>query len=305
MGLEDMVKQSLLQRQKRRDKRLHEEVIEVGRGRGGKKFKVYREEGYKTFYAKNFVEVFPPNISITPLGSSTFFDDKLGCLKRFLMSHVGQRWDTVFSKLNSVLDTRSLQGLHIVGHIWDFVERNVEMINGKVVCKGHNRTAEWREKFPNKYVYYFYVHPETGILCRWQTPEKQVYPKKARYTKAKEKLKYQLRREQKTDKTPPKVVEKGQNTEGGKKSKALTFYSADYDDDFKKALDDDFFGLYILDYEAVRNQKPKTSEERFRLLFFGYLGSHELHELHELFFYFRRFLNLNNRLLVIDNQRFI
>ena len=124
MGLEDMVKPSLLQRQKRRDKRLHEEVIEVGRGRGGKKFKVYREEGYKTFYAKNFVEAFPPNISITPLGSSTFFDDKLGCLKRFLMSHVGQNWDIVFSKLNNVLDGRSLQGLHIIGHIWDFVERN-------------------------------------------------------------------------------------------------------------------------------------------------------------------------------------
>ena len=184
MGLEDMVKPSLLQRQKRRDKRLHEEVIEVGRGRGGKKFKVYREEGYKTFYAKNFVEAFPPNISITPLGSSTFFDDKLGCLKRFLMSHVGQRWDTVFSKLNSVLDTRSLQGQHIVDHLWDFVERDVEIVNGKITCKGRNRTFEWRETRPNKYPYYFYVHPETGILCRFFPPKKEICPKKARYKKA-------------------------------------------------------------------------------------------------------------------------
>ena len=274
MGLEDMVKPSLLQRQKRRDKRLHEEVIEVGRYHGGHKNKDFREEGYKMFYKKHFTESFPPNISIAPLGRSTYFDDNLGCLKKYLMSHVGQKWDNVFSRLNSVLDGQSLQGLHIIGHIWDFVERDVEMVNGKVVCKGLNRTAGWRDKFPNKYVYSFYVHPETGILCRWYPPKKEVYPKKARYKKAKEKLKYQLRREQKTDKTPPKVVEKKRSviarneaTEGGKKSKAPTFYSADYDDDFKKALDDDFFGLYVLDYEAVRNQKPKTSEERFRLLF--------------------------------------
>ena len=266
MGLEDMVKPSLLQRQKRRDKRLHEEVIEVGRYHGGHKNKDFREEGYKMFYKKHFAESFPPNISIAPLGRSTYFDDNLGCLKKYLMSHVGQKWDNVFSKLNSTLDGQSLQGLHIIGHIWDFVKRDVEMVNGKVVRKAYVRRLWHKEDCPNHYSY-FYVHPETGILSRWCPPKKEVYPKKARYKKVKEKLKYQLRREQKTDKTPPKIIEKEQNTEGGKKTKALTFYSADFDDDFKKALEDEFLGLNTLSWEARKNQKPKTSEERFRLLF--------------------------------------
>lgn len=265
MDIVDYIKPSLLQKQKRRDKRLHEEVIEVGRYRGGKKDKILREKGYKKFYETNFVDSFPKNIRIAPLGEMTYFDDKLGCLKKFLMSNVGKRWDDVFSKLNSVLDVRSLQGMHIVGHIWDFVERDVEMVDGKVVQKRHH--FYWKDNCSNWWQYKFYIHPETGLLCRWCPPKKVACPKKARYKKEKEKLKWQMRREQKTDKTPPKVVESPLNTEGERKQKSVRFYSADFDDDFKKVLEQELLEQYILE----DNQKPKTSEERFRLLFYSKL----------------------------------
>ena len=112
-----MVKPSLLQRQKRRDKRMDEEVIEVGRYQGGKKGKILRERGYKSFYEKNFPDSYPVNVSITPRGRMTHFDDNLGLLKKYLMTHVGQKWDDVFAELNAKLDSRSVQGQHIIGQI--------------------------------------------------------------------------------------------------------------------------------------------------------------------------------------------
>jgi hypothetical protein len=49
--------------------------------------------------------------------------DKLGPLKRWLRSHVGEPWNDVNSKLRTKFDFRSITGLHIVGHAFDYVDR--------------------------------------------------------------------------------------------------------------------------------------------------------------------------------------
>jgi hypothetical protein len=278
MGLEELIKPSRLQKQKRRDKRLHEEVIEVGRYNGGKKGKAWREQGYQKFYEKNFPDSYPTNVRIAPKGRSTYFDDKLGLLKKFLMSHVGQKWDKVFSELNAVLDNRSLQGMHIIGHIWDFVEHDVEIRDGKVVRKIEARY--WRRQFEDcRYQNYFFVHPETGILTRWCAPHRQKPAKKARFKKEKEKQKWQKRAETKTDKTPPRAVSKRPNTvqrassegadktplrEEGNTRYKQPFFSAQYDADFENYWFDEWLKA---EEQAAKTTKPKLDKE-LRLIFF-------------------------------------
>ncbi len=86
------------------------------------------------------------------------FSDRLGPLKRFLRSRVGQHWDKVYSELSQSLDKRSLTGLHIWDHVWIEVERDCVIENGKVFRKeahfGRRREIKG-----------LYIHPKTGVLC--------------------------------------------------------------------------------------------------------------------------------------------
>jgi hypothetical protein len=77
-----------------------------------------------------------------------------------LESHVGEYWDDVYSKLCQILDTTTLSGQHIVSHVWQYVERNVELINGFP----YRKSGSYRYPLGNLYNR-LYVHPETGILC--------------------------------------------------------------------------------------------------------------------------------------------
>lgn len=88
--------------------------------------------------------------------------DHLGPLRRLLRSKVGQRWDDIYSELCQRLDTNTVTGQHVLDHVWDYVERNVVLIDGVPYRKcnrryGQNQLGCWRDEF--------YVHPDTGILC--------------------------------------------------------------------------------------------------------------------------------------------
>ena len=99
---------------------------------------------------------------IKPRQKSKYFSDHLGPLRRWLRSHVGQPWDAVYSKLCQQLDTSTLAGQHVLSHVWDYVERHVEIIDGVLYEK-----PEWGQFRPleSHYRDRFYVHPETGLLC--------------------------------------------------------------------------------------------------------------------------------------------
>jgi hypothetical protein len=97
---------------------------------------------------------------IKPRNKTKWFSDCLGPLYRWLESHVGQHWDDVYSKLSQILDTTTLSGRHIVSHVWQYVERNVELIDGVPYRKSSSYLyplGRWYKRL--------YVHPETGILC--------------------------------------------------------------------------------------------------------------------------------------------
>ncbi len=104
-----------------------------------------------------------------------YLSDHLGPLRRYLRSKIGQPWDQVYSELHQNLDKSSVTGLHIISHLWDYVERHVELIDGIPYRKAGTTWGGFRPL--DGYRDEFYVHPETGILCaveqisRRQKPE--------------------------------------------------------------------------------------------------------------------------------------
>ena len=98
---------------------------------------------------------------ITPTGDYNWKEltDVLSPLHGYLRKNVGRPWDDVYSELCEGLDRRSVSGLHVFTHLWQFVDKHTVMCNdGKV--------RAWASfggylSLPDDY----YVHPYTGILC--------------------------------------------------------------------------------------------------------------------------------------------
>lgn len=173
-------KPSRLRRQKRRDKRLHEEVIECRRRGGGDTNKVWRTKGHsKRRQQEQRMETEPFRSSIRE-GDVTSFDDNLEPLLRYLQQNVGRPWDDVYSELCQQLDRSSVTGLHVFQHLeryitpWYWEQFRAEDYTAR-------KTGVGRQ---------FRIHPDTGILLNEKTNYSPgPYPKKARYKKEKERRK--------------------------------------------------------------------------------------------------------------------
>ncbi len=120
----------------------------------------------------------PKKTGIKPLGyDRKGFGENLNPLWRFLDSSVSRDWDEVYSEICEFCDKSSAVGAHIFQHLFDFViRRNLVYMIDKVP----HRIQPYR--FVNSHlepVTYkgsigewncFYVHPETGTLCRGVKP---------------------------------------------------------------------------------------------------------------------------------------
>jgi hypothetical protein len=153
--------------------RLSEIVIE--RPRGGMRISLKKVTGFKKQLDKITEDasedgLFNPYL-IKPTNKSKRLSDHLGPLRRFLRSKVGQLWNDVYSELCQRLDTNTMAGQHVIGHLWDYVERHVEIIDGSL----YSKTSRWyRIPLDRCYGDLFYIHPETGILCAVEkAPRKQ------------------------------------------------------------------------------------------------------------------------------------
>jgi hypothetical protein len=58
-----------------------------------------------------------------------------------------------------------MAGQHVIGHLWDFVERHVEIIDGQVYYKTRHN---YRNRLVASLSDRFYIHPQTGILCAFE-----------------------------------------------------------------------------------------------------------------------------------------
>jgi len=144
-------------RQKRRDKRLGEEVIECGRqGAGWEKTRRFvrfrREGGAEAARTMERMKLHHGTKSLT---------DNLEPLYRFLNSHVGKHWDKVYAELCQKLDKSSMQGQHVFQHLHHMVYQKVRIEAGTVYATGPWGIHPLRS-YCNRAT--FYVHPKTGIL---------------------------------------------------------------------------------------------------------------------------------------------
>lgn len=144
--------------------RLSEIVIE--RPRGGMRIALKKQKGFKKQLDRLTQEASQDGLLspylIKPRNKSKYLSDHLGPLRRFLRSKVGQSWNVVYSELCQRLDSSTMAGQHVLSHVWDYVERHVELIDGIPYSKPYwisrcRLDVHYRDKF--------YVHPETGILC--------------------------------------------------------------------------------------------------------------------------------------------
>ncbi|MEM1251667.1 MAG: hypothetical protein AAGI69_04480 [Cyanobacteria bacterium P01_H01_bin.21] len=148
--------------------RLSEIVIE--RPRGGmriraKKLKGYRKELNQITQIATEDGLLRPYL-IKPRQQTKWLSDHLGPLRRLLRSQVGQPWNQVYSRLCRDLNPGTMAGQHVIDHLWDFVERHVEFIDGLPYAKhGYRSWQGERRSLADSYGTKFYVHPETGLLC--------------------------------------------------------------------------------------------------------------------------------------------
>ncbi len=157
----EYLKPSLQHRQKRRDKRLGEEVIECyRRGWHTKKMK-----GYDKKFKPNHFENAHQHESIKFMhgGGTRSFNDNLKPLERFLLSKVGKNWNKVHSELCSKLDKTTVNGLHVFNHLFDFVHINT-FTEGKQVFYYRNGKKEMLYSSP--YWPRFYINHKTGQLVK-------------------------------------------------------------------------------------------------------------------------------------------
>jgi hypothetical protein len=86
-------------------------------------------------------------------------NENLNPLYRFIRSQLGRPWNDVFSEICEHISVNSTVQKHVRDHIDDFVCKHVTMVDGKPYSVGrYSKFAPvWED---------FYVHPDTGILCR-------------------------------------------------------------------------------------------------------------------------------------------
>jgi len=153
--------------------RLSEIVIE--RPRGGRRISLKKLSGFKKQLHKLTEEASQDGLLnpylIKPTNKSKYLSDHLGPLRRFLRSKTGHPWNDVYSELCQRLNTNTMAGQHVIDHVWDYVERHVEIIDGEFYSKLYRG---YRIKLDASDRDRFYIHPETGILCAAEkVPRKQ------------------------------------------------------------------------------------------------------------------------------------
>lgn len=141
--------------------------ITIERPRGGMRIRLKKTTGYRKQMDKLMREACEGELLrpylLKPRNKSKHLSDHLNPLRRFLRSCVGQPWNVVYSELCQRLSANTLAGQHVRSHIWDFVERHVELIDGLP----YQKASHWCRFGPlySGHRDFLYIHPDTGILC--------------------------------------------------------------------------------------------------------------------------------------------
>jgi hypothetical protein len=167
MGTE-LLKPSLQVRQKRRDKRMGEEVIECYRK--GRRLKVGK--GYGKLVRAEFERgsTAREGIKARYMGATRYPNDNLEPLVRYLRSHRGKHWDGVYADLCRMLDSKSMTGQHVIDHLKHLVHVKVVKENGQWISLDRGKPMVIGEWYWHPR---FYVHPISGVLIEAKDTRKR------------------------------------------------------------------------------------------------------------------------------------
>lgn len=99
-------------------------------------------------------------------------NENLNPLLNFLQRSVGRPWDKVYSEIRENLNLNKSIDYHVIQHLFNYVELNVDMIGG-VPYHRHGYVYQGILKVDQ-----LYVNPNTGILCKPKITKRH-QPKKA------------------------------------------------------------------------------------------------------------------------------
>lgn len=100
-------------------------------------------------------------------GQRKDLNENLNPLKRFLHKNVGRPWDKVYSEICSRISSNSPVQQHILQHVFDFVEGQAVLMDGKVMVL--NPYGGWEEINDGGSRHELYVDSVTGILRKAKT----------------------------------------------------------------------------------------------------------------------------------------
>lgn len=119
-----------------------------------------RKKGYRRSQQRTPQDELPKNESMLGRwhGMGKSLNEHLGPLRRFLRSRVGRPWNVVHQELCEHVSFENSVQKHILTHVFDFVARNVESIDGRL-----HRRSLWGHSWPLR-PGEMYICPETRIL---------------------------------------------------------------------------------------------------------------------------------------------
>lgn len=91
-------------------------------------------------------------------GRQRFLNEHLGPMRRFLQSNVGRPWNKVHQELCEYVSFENAVQGHVLDHIYDFVEREVALIQNRP-----HYARGWRRGCPLRFGQ-MYICPKTGLL---------------------------------------------------------------------------------------------------------------------------------------------
>lgn len=133
-----------------------------------------KKKGYRKALQKSEIADLPRREPLAGRwrGMSKCFSEHLSPMRRFLRSRVGRPWDKVHQELCANVDFGNIVQKHVMTHIYQYVARYVEEIDGRLFsAKGYGRAWPLTEG-------QMYVCPRTGILRTVKQSRTRITPKR-------------------------------------------------------------------------------------------------------------------------------
>ncbi len=109
------------------------------------------------------------------------FNEYFAPFYRWLKKQVGRPWDNVYSDIRERLDPNSTVQMHVMQHLWGWVERYVKLEDGELVLytkySRPEKLSEMKGYYNSGEYDLLYIHPVTKLFCKQTIKKREEKPK--------------------------------------------------------------------------------------------------------------------------------